>query len=112
MGILKAAPGLLHISFDGWRSRNRHALYGVACFFRGEHGKAQKLTLGIPELTVRHFGTNIGDGSSKSSNLMRSATRSGSSRLTTLGTAILRWKRSARNSALKDLNGGDVASAM
>lgn len=61
MGVLKAAPGLLHISFDGWRSRNRHALYGVACFFRGEHGKAQKLTLGIPELTVRHFGTNIGD---------------------------------------------------
>ncbi|KAJ0134726.1 Fumarylacetoacetase [Fusarium oxysporum f. sp. albedinis] len=42
------------------RSRNKHALYGVACFFRNEDGKARKLILGVPELTVRHFGANIG----------------------------------------------------
>ncbi|ENH63533.1 hypothetical protein FOC1_g10000098, partial [Fusarium oxysporum f. sp. cubense race 1] len=27
--VLRKAPGLIHISFDGWRSGNRHALYGV-----------------------------------------------------------------------------------
>lgn len=58
--VLRNAPGLVHVSFDGWRSRNKHALYGVACFFRGEDGQARKLILGVPELTVRHFGANIG----------------------------------------------------
>ncbi|KID83301.1 transposase [Metarhizium guizhouense ARSEF 977] len=58
--VLRNAPGLVHISFDGWRSRNKHALYGVACFFRSEDGQARKLILGVPELTVRHFGANIG----------------------------------------------------
>jgi len=58
--VLRNAPGLIHISFDGWRSRNKHALYGVACFFRNEDGKARKLILGVPELTVGHFGANIG----------------------------------------------------
>ncbi|KAH7459074.1 hypothetical protein FOMA001_g20312 [Fusarium oxysporum f. sp. matthiolae] len=58
--LLRNAPGLIHILFDGWRSRNEHALYGVACFFRNEDGKACKLILGVPELTVRHFGANIG----------------------------------------------------
>jgi hypothetical protein len=58
--VLRNAPGLIHISFDGWRSRNRHALYGVACFFRDEDGKARKLILGMPELTIRHSGANIG----------------------------------------------------
>ncbi|EXU94742.1 hAT family dimerization domain protein [Metarhizium robertsii] len=58
--VLRNAPGLVHISFDGWRSRNKHALYGVTCFFRGEDGQARKLILGVPELTVRHFGANIG----------------------------------------------------
>jgi hypothetical protein len=37
-----------------------YALYGVACFFRNEDGKADKLILVVPELTVRHFGANIG----------------------------------------------------
>ncbi|KFA77852.1 hypothetical protein S40288_09764, partial [Stachybotrys chartarum IBT 40288] len=58
--VLRNAPGLIHISFDGWRSQNKHALYGVACFFRNEDGKAWKLILGVPELTVRHIGANIG----------------------------------------------------
>ncbi|SCV57419.1 uncharacterized protein FFB14_15153 [Fusarium fujikuroi] len=58
--VLRNAPELIHISFDGGRSRNKHALYGVACFFRNEDGKARKLILGVPELTVRHFRANIG----------------------------------------------------
>jgi hypothetical protein len=59
--VLRNAPGLIHISFDGWRWRNKHALYCVACFFRNEDGKARKLILGVSELTVRHFGANIGE---------------------------------------------------
>jgi hypothetical protein len=58
--VLRNAPGLMHISFNGWRSQNKHALYGVACFFLNEDGKACKLILGVPELTVRHIGANIG----------------------------------------------------
>src|SRR5256885_9713519 len=37
--VLKKAPGLVHISFDGWRAPNRASLYGVVCFFR-EIGRA------------------------------------------------------------------------
>ncbi|KJZ69742.1 hypothetical protein HIM_10853 [Hirsutella minnesotensis 3608] len=58
--VLRRSPGLIHISFDGWGSQNKHALYGVACFFRNEDGKSRKLILGVPELTVRHSGANIG----------------------------------------------------
>ena len=29
---LRKVPGQIHIAFDGWRSRNRHALYGIVCF--------------------------------------------------------------------------------
>jgi hypothetical protein len=58
--VLRDAPGLIHMSFDGWTSRNKHALYGVAAFFRDKDGKSRKLILGLPELTVRHSGANIG----------------------------------------------------
>ncbi|KAG7000701.1 hypothetical protein FocnCong_v013464 [Fusarium oxysporum f. sp. conglutinans] len=57
--VLRKAPGLIHISFDGWRSGNRHALYGVCCFFRDENNKPCKVTIGVPELSVSHTGTNI-----------------------------------------------------
>jgi hypothetical protein len=30
--VLREAPGVIYISFDGWRSCNRHALYGVLFF--------------------------------------------------------------------------------
>ena len=34
--VLRKSPGLIHISFAGWKSGNRHSLYGVTCFFRDE----------------------------------------------------------------------------
>jgi hypothetical protein len=55
----KKAPGLVHISFDGWRAPNRASLDGVVCFFRDENNKPCKITLGIPEVG-RHIGTRIG----------------------------------------------------
>ncbi|KAJ2971919.1 hypothetical protein NQ176_g7453 [Zarea fungicola] len=57
--VLAAAPGLIHIAFDGWRSNNRHALYGVVCYFLDATGQPQKLVLGLPELVDRHSGENI-----------------------------------------------------
>ncbi|EJP69829.1 restless-like transposase [Beauveria bassiana ARSEF 2860] len=39
--VLQKSPGLIHISFDGWRSGNRHSLYGVTCFFRDENNNAE-----------------------------------------------------------------------
>ncbi|KAM4068002.1 restless-like transposase [Hirsutella rhossiliensis] len=57
--VLRKAPGLIHISFDGWRSGNRHALYNIYCFFRTEDNKPCKITIGVPEVSARHTGPNI-----------------------------------------------------
>lgn len=60
--FLAKVPGLIHISFDGWSSPNQIPLYGVACFFRDENDRPMKLTLGIPEVIMRHNGENIAEG--------------------------------------------------
>lgn len=57
--VLRKAPGLIHMSFDGWRSGNRHALYGICCFYRDEGNKPCKITLGLPEVSTKHTGPNI-----------------------------------------------------
>ncbi|KAI8402177.1 hypothetical protein FOFC_17482 [Fusarium oxysporum] len=59
VAALKQSCGLIHVSFDGWKSGNRHSLYGIACFFRDENSQSRKLALGVPELRTRHFGHNI-----------------------------------------------------
>ncbi|OAA52146.1 Ribonuclease H-like protein [Cordyceps fumosorosea ARSEF 2679] len=56
---LRRSPGQIHIAFDGARTRNRHALYGVTAVFRDEDNQLRKLVLGIPELVERHSGENI-----------------------------------------------------
>lgn len=56
---LGKAPGLINISFDGWRSGNRYTLYGICCFFRDENNKPCKITLGLPEVSARHTEPNI-----------------------------------------------------
>ncbi|KAM0664433.1 hypothetical protein ACQRIU_007015 [Beauveria bassiana] len=55
----KTISGQIHIAFDGWRSRNRHALYGIVCFYIGSNGAPAKLVLGLPELKICHSGENI-----------------------------------------------------
>lgn len=57
--VLRNSSGLLHISFDGWTSRNKLALYGIACFFRHEKDRSYKIIIGVPE-AHRHFGSTIG----------------------------------------------------
>jgi hypothetical protein len=56
---LRKSPGQIHIQFDGWRSGNRHALYGVTCIFRSRDNRPRKCVLGLPELLGRHTGENI-----------------------------------------------------
>ncbi|KEY73851.1 hypothetical protein S7711_10131 [Stachybotrys chartarum IBT 7711] len=56
---LRKVPGQVHIAFDGWHSRNRHALYGIVCFYIDNNGAPSKLVLGLPELKISHSGENI-----------------------------------------------------
>jgi hypothetical protein len=56
---VQKAPGLIHLAYDGWQSRNRHALYGVTAVYRDQQGRPQKIVLGLPALRDRHSGANI-----------------------------------------------------
>ncbi|EXL90097.1 hypothetical protein FOIG_16633 [Fusarium odoratissimum NRRL 54006] len=56
---LRKSPGQIHIQYDGWKSGNRHALYGITWVFRDSNNRPQKCVLGLPELTERHTGENI-----------------------------------------------------
>ncbi|KAJ0136861.1 putative Cell division control protein 2 [Fusarium oxysporum f. sp. albedinis] len=56
---LRKSPGQIHIQYDGWKSGNRHALYGITCVFRDSNNRPQKCVLGLPELTERYTGENI-----------------------------------------------------
>ncbi|KAI8404487.1 hypothetical protein FOFC_15982 [Fusarium oxysporum] len=56
---LRKSPGQIHIQYDGWKSGNRHALYGITCVFRDSNNRPQKCVLGLPELKERHPGENI-----------------------------------------------------
>ena len=52
--VLSNSPGALHISFDGWTSRNKLALYGIACIFRDEKNRPCNIMIGVPE-AHHHF---------------------------------------------------------
>ncbi|KAK5996238.1 Putative AC transposase-like protein [Cladobotryum mycophilum] len=56
---LRKSPGLIHIAFDGWRSRNQHTLFGITCCYLDPAFHLQKLVLGLPELRDSHTGANI-----------------------------------------------------
>ncbi|KAG7000340.1 hypothetical protein FocnCong_v012402 [Fusarium oxysporum f. sp. conglutinans] len=45
VAALKQSCGLIHVSFDGWKSGNRHSLYGIACFFRDENSQPRSWRL-------------------------------------------------------------------
>lgn len=57
--MLQASPGQIHISFDGWTSRNHHAMYGIVAHFLDEDYQPQKVVLSMPKLATRHTGQNI-----------------------------------------------------
>ncbi|EAQ84723.1 hypothetical protein CHGG_08737 [Chaetomium globosum CBS 148.51] len=59
---LQESPGLVHLVFDGWTSRNRLSLYGVSAVFRDpKKGTPHKIVLGLPEMSDRHTGENIAE---------------------------------------------------
>lgn len=58
---LAGAKGKIHVSFDGWRSRNCKHLYGVVVFWLDEEANLQKLVLEMPEVVGTHDGEGIAD---------------------------------------------------
>lgn len=58
---LQESPGLVHLIFDGWTSRNRLSLYGVSAVFRDEESTPHKIVLGLPEMNDRHTGENVAE---------------------------------------------------
>jgi hypothetical protein len=57
---LLRSPGLVHIAFDGWTSRNRHAFFSINAFFLDEDTfQPRKVLLGLPTMTIDHTGKNI-----------------------------------------------------
>ena len=60
IAVLQRAPGQIHFAFDGWRSKNRKNVYGLACFFRDEQtNQPCKIILGMPEVAGCHAGDTI-----------------------------------------------------
>jgi len=56
---LRQCPGQIHLAFDGARTRNRHALFGITAAYRDVNNNPQKVVLGAPEVVDRHTGDNI-----------------------------------------------------
>ena len=57
--MLQNSLGQIYIQYDGWKSGNRHALYGITYVFRDSNNRPQKCVLSLPELIERHIGENI-----------------------------------------------------
>lgn len=56
---LKSARGKIHITFDGWTSRNQLSLLGVNCFFVDRQWRHRRLLLALPAVSGRHTGDNL-----------------------------------------------------
>ncbi|KAJ2899378.1 restless-like transposase [Zalerion maritima] len=56
---LRDCPGQIYFAFNGARTRNRHALFGLTAAYRDVNNKPQKVILGAPEIVDRHTGDNI-----------------------------------------------------
>jgi hypothetical protein len=56
---LKTARGKVHITFDGWTSRNQLSLLGVNCFFVDQQWQHRRLLLALPPVCGRHTGDNL-----------------------------------------------------
>lgn len=59
--LLKTARGRIHVTFDGWTSRNHLSLLGINVFFIDMDWGHRKLLLGLPSVQGRHTGENLAD---------------------------------------------------
>ncbi|KAK7928797.1 PIF1-like helicase domain-containing protein [Apiospora marii] len=76
--VLQRAPGHIHFAFDGWRSKNRKNVYGLACFFRDEQtNQPRKIILGMPEVAGCHAGDTIGSSIVKLINVYNIGNKTG-----------------------------------
>jgi hypothetical protein len=59
--LLATARGRIHVTFDGWTSRNRLSLLGINVFFIDVDWSHRKLLLGLPSIQGRHSGENLAE---------------------------------------------------
>jgi hypothetical protein len=56
---LQTAMGMIHLTFDGWTSRQNISFLGVSAHFLDEDWNHQTVLLGLPPLARRHTGQTI-----------------------------------------------------
>ena len=56
---LKTSRGKIHVTFDGWTSRNQLSLLGINCFFVDQQWRYRRLLLALPAVSGRHTGDNL-----------------------------------------------------
>ena len=59
---LASANSLVHISFDGWTTRNgKHALTGICVHYLNQGGRVVDYLIALPEQISRHSGINYAE---------------------------------------------------
>lgn len=59
--LLCTARGMIHLTFDGWTSRQNSSFLGIHAYFIDNHWKRWKIMLGMPPLIKRHTGEDLAD---------------------------------------------------
>jgi len=57
--LLSTARGMIHLSFDGWTSRQNTSFIGINVYFIDCHWKQWTFLLGLPPVKGRHRGIDI-----------------------------------------------------
>lgn len=57
--LLRTARGMIHLTFDGWTSRQNTCFIGVHAYFVDQDWKQWKVMLGMPPLIKRHTGEDL-----------------------------------------------------
>jgi hypothetical protein len=57
--VLHAAPGLVHITADGWTAPNDIPLLGAVGHFVNKNGWVDHIILGLREIEGVHTGKNL-----------------------------------------------------
>jgi uncharacterized protein involved in high-affinity Fe2+ transport len=59
--FLQTSKGLIHLTFDGWTSRQNDPYLGINAYFMDRDWKQHTMLLGLQPLQGTHTGANIAD---------------------------------------------------
>jgi hypothetical protein len=59
--LLQTAKGLIHLTFDGWTSRQNDPYLGINAYFVDRDWKQHTVLLGLQTLQGTHTGANIAE---------------------------------------------------